>query len=421
MTTIPTSVSAHLIRFLKDRLVAPSSIPFSGMSPGEMSELERLIEVNRLQPLMHTLQTLEDEIPFTADYDEQLRSEAYRRMLFGNHQVKQAVAFAQALENKGIRCICMRGPFASLDLYGDAGIRPYNDIDLLVPRSKAMDAWRVACDRGYELFSAHMPVRYFLRHHLHWQLKQPQQNVICDLHWAVEHPYRLYRIDYAVVFADAVKVQTGQGSWYEPAPGHHILLTALHIRKHVDDLHALSLQSDGLDVLLRRGELLHLIDLALLIQRHGAVLNWEKLASDARRWNCLDALSGSLACVKRAFDLSVPDGFMDRLHIAVPDWQIAGETRALPQGRLPRALLGALAKKGGFRVEKIRDAYRYFSPPDEYFSDQPGTHRSWLRLRHQCHAARVLAFAAVDTTLATCIAQARGMRSKPTQAKASVS
>ena len=314
-----------LLLFFKQRLVAPGAEGFDLFDDADADALAALIKRNRLEALMHTLPGLDDTMPLGSDAAERYRGESFRRMLFGNHQISQGVAFAAALADAGVPCLCMRGPYTSLDLYGDPGIRPYNDLDLLVPRKQAMAAWQVACDLGYELFTPGMPVRYFLRHHLHWQLRQPKQNVICDLHWAVEHPYRLYKIDYDAIFAAAQTVRCEGRTWHEPAPIHHVLLTAIHLRKHVDELWRWSKQPSGLEALVARGELLHLLDLALLVQRHGAKLDWDALSETAVTWNACEALAGSLALMQEAFALEIPAGWLGALEAAIPDWQ-----RALP-------------------------------------------------------------------------------------------
>ena len=393
------NASRLIYQFLRDRLIVPASNPAMVVAPEFLPEVEVLVKANRLEPLIHALRNEEDSIPFSDAVEGAYRTEAYRRMLFGAHQMRQALAFSDALKEDGIPCICMRGPFTSQDLYGDPGIRAYNDIDLLVPRGQATDAWRVAQKLGYELFSPHMPVKYFLRHHLHWQLKQPHQNVLCDLHWAVEHPYRLYRIDYDDVFARSVEVSSPHGSWIEPAPVHHLIFTALHIRKHVDDVLSLSLKSGGIAAMARRGEVLHLIDFACLLQKHRLELDWRDLFDVAASWHGLEALAACLSLVQDAFGTEFPEGYLAEMIEAIPVWQRAESVG--DRSEMGERALGKAALRGGFRAEKLQDAFYYLTPPLAYFGQGSNVLRRLQRVRHQCVAGVRLTFAGVDTLIAT--------------------
>lgn len=397
--------SEGLLRFLRHRLVTPSDETV--VLESDQESMVYLTDRNRLQPLLHTLRGVEDDLGLDDTVLESYRNEAHRRMLFGNQQIRHALAFVEALQEAGVPCICMRGPFASQDLYGDPGIRPYNDIDLLVPRGCAMEAWGVAKKLRYELFSRGMPVKYFLRHHLHWQLRQPEQNVICDLHWAVDHPYRMYRIDYEAIFAEARRVESPFGSWMEPHPMHHLILTALHVRKHVEELYTISQQPDGVAVLVARGEVLHLIDAALLLQRHGQVLDWDRLGDVAADWNAEEAVVGCLALVQRAFGVSVPQPWFKSFQSAIPAWRLSDSSIKFPAGNVWAKALSRSARVGGFRAEKVCEAGDYLFPPAELFGAEPGFGR-WLRRRsHQFFAAARLGFAGIDTAVATSVARVR--------------
>lgn len=56
-----------------------------------------------------------------------------------------------ALTAAGVRCLSFKGPLLSLVLHGDSGIRPSNDIDVLVPAADRDHALAVLAGIGFEL------------------------------------------------------------------------------------------------------------------------------------------------------------------------------------------------------------------------------------------------------------------------------
>jgi hypothetical protein len=394
--------------FIHARIIEPSPAPLRLPDPAPDPVFAELVRRNRLGATLYAAAAESDTWPVSEDREQAWKREAYRRAASHPQQLNQAVHLAAELEARGVPCICMRGPFVGSRLYGTAAWRPFADVDLLVPRKRAWDAWSVAAAAGFELFQEHMPPGYFLRHHMHWQLKHPVSGLLCDLHWAVEHPYRLCRIDYAGIFDRARMVEVDGQRWREPDPVDHFLLLALHVKKHMPALYRLCRSEDASVQVFLHGEALHIVDLALLMRRDAATLDASRLLETAEAWQCLDALAGSLEYVQRIFNLRLEEDILEAAHARVPAWQ--REASALSPGLKAPRWWAVVAFKGGFRTEKMADAWAYLNPPPAYFGNAGGPGRLFRRTGYRIGAASRLAFAGVDTLLSVGLALLRGKR-----------
>lgn len=96
------------------------------------------------------------------------------------------------------------------------GTRYFLDIDLLVPKREREKAFQEAASSGFFLRSPLMPKGFCARHHLHWSLHKKESDTFCDLHWALDHPYKLFRIDYDAIFERAVEKECDGFTWRQP-------------------------------------------------------------------------------------------------------------------------------------------------------------------------------------------------------------
>jgi hypothetical protein len=405
-----TRAVEHLTAFLHARIVRGDHAP---LQPVEVSAdiYAELVKRNRLGATLYASASEIDIWPVSKEQVADWKREAYRRAVSQPQQLHQATQLARVLEANRVSCICMRGPFIGSRLFGDASWRPFSDVDLLVPREHARQAWSAAETSGFELFQENMPLGYFLRHHLHWQMKHAVSGLLCDLHWAVEHPYRLYRIDYAGLFARSRMVEVDGLTWREPDPADLFLLLAMHLKKHMPSLVRMCTEDDAIQQVFLHGEALHIVDLALLMKHDASMLDGARLLQTAEDWQCLDALAAGLECVARMFAMELPGGIREAAHARIPAWQTLEAPAAAAKAASRWWAIAAF--KGGFRTEKMADAWTYLNPPPAYFGDKAGPARFARRHRHQIKAAARLSFAGVDTLVSVCVALLRGKRKGP--------
>jgi Uncharacterised nucleotidyltransferase len=311
--------------------------PLAPLSPEASARRHDLASHNRLDALLYDAGG-SDDVPGA-------RAEFRRRVLKAGRQLAAGVRLVDALRGAGIPCLALRGPFHGAWLHGNPALRPGKDIDLLVPRARARAALAVAKDLGYSHAKPGMPEGFFLRHHLHWQIRNEAEGSLCDLHWAVEHPYRLYAIGYDALFASAETGAHDGMAWSRPCARHALLLDLLHLHKHMESVPG----KWTAERVTHAGEALHLLDAALLARGRGGELDWDGFIREGLGWRIGDAIALGLALLAEERLAPIPD----RVLRAFPIPPAQNRRFSTPRW------WGGVAARGGFRPDQWGAATRY--------------------------------------------------------------
>jgi len=281
-----------------------------------------------------------------------------------NKRLQTGIRLAEQLESNGIPAICYRGPFSGLRLYNDIATRPFQDIDLIVPDDQAEAAYELALRSGFQSQQEGVPSGFFRRHHIHWALHS--NGTLLDLHWRVEHPYTLYKIDYAEIFADS-RMVTHQGfTWREPNPVHLFLLCCSQLTKTEPAALHLAQDAAASDHLFRQRLLWKWMDIARLWQEEDLSAQSATLVEIARRWRMDASLSAGLAGLQNLFGIQIPESLVTSLQ-QTDAWPVQTPAYA-PEFQGPGFLSKFALKRGGFRFNRINDIGRFLLPPTDFFS-----------------------------------------------------
>ena len=351
-----------------------------------------IVRRNRLQPLMATRLSGRQSAPWEAAlrqgelaYQASL-IHAYRHLAAGTR-------LAAEMERAGIRCLALRGPFFGLNLYEDAGVRAFTDIDLLIPVARRRQALDVAHAAGYGVSGRLLPLRFFERHHLHWRLENPVDAVVCELHWALDHPYKPFAVDYDAIF-DQSEIRATEGyRWREPQPGHLLIAAGMHAAKHCRVGRDYAESPGFLGHVIKAGWMTHWLDVLAILRKHGARLDWDVIIGEARAWGVEESLVTAMAGAARIMGASVPESVLGRL-AAIPRPPAPGGERTRPLGQ--RRGIGRIAAMGGFRAECLRDAWAYVLAKDRGIRGNAAV-RPMKRAVYAVGACVRLGIAAVET------------------------
>lgn len=227
---------------------------------------------------------------------------ARRQYLLG---VEQLSGVLSALEREGVAAIPLKGPTLGEALYPDPGLRPFTDLDLLIHKADLSRVLQLLPALGYRHLDDGRSLEY----------AQAYGNAACfvgegtppadfplDVHWKLldyRSGRRAAAIDLQEIWDRAVKVQ----GWSQPVlglcPEDLLVYLALHWAVH----HALS-------------GLAWPLDLALLLRRQGAHLDWDGVAERAQRWRVAGALYFALCEIHDQFGVGVPPALLARLRPA---------------------------------------------------------------------------------------------------------
>lgn len=205
---------------------------------------------------------------------------------------RRAAGAVDRLSGEGIPTMVLKGASLSLLTYGDAGARPMDDVDVLVPlerRAGAVEALRSAGWRP-EKEDADGWARV---HHSMGLAGQGGGNL--DLHWfSLWQPARDEPL-----WARAVPLELSGAQTLAPCPADQLLLACVHGTPW-SPLPPFRWIADAMTV----------------IRRAGAGLDWDRLAAEAERRRLTVAGAAALAYLSEEFAAEIPPAVLGRLRAA---------------------------------------------------------------------------------------------------------
>ena len=307
----------------------------------------RLLELarrNRVVPLLLQGLTGCPGPPESVLHDLRERTETVRRKnLALTEALHRILALCRAHD---VRILSFKGPELACEAYGDIGLRPFGDIDLLIHPKDIARVTAVLPPQGFPLRAACAWQHFF----------RSDDGVGLDVHWALGPRWMRSPADFEEWWANAREIPV-EG---EPVP-----------TLSVEDLVLVLSLMLAKDCMFRRQRLVQLCDIAALVSRHPA-LDGPALLARARRLDLhrMVLVQGILA--SELLDAPLPVGF-------------AEAARAEPAvGRLVREA------RSGFLGETIEPT------TDEGLGPGPGLtgHRFFLRSQarfgHRAHYLGVI-------------------------------
>jgi len=212
----------------------------------------------------------------------------------------QIQEIAAAFVAASVRATVLKGADFSDCLYPDPSLRPFTDLDLLVPREEVASAERILSELGYTACEAGMKYEsgYGERS---WRRPDRREGTV-EVHWNLVNSPKLRRgLDLAwndLAFADDSRPD---GTMVRPTASSRLLIAAVH-----------AAASHGFD----RLQLLY--DVSLAAAGRGGPLDVEWLAAAARRTGAALALTVSLSLSARL--LAEPACSALRRQLRLPGW-----------------------------------------------------------------------------------------------------
>jgi len=346
----------------------------------------------KLGPLLHAGRLAFPAPPPSAAWRARFRKE-YFTSVVSHHLYRGAAAeILEEAERRGIPAILMRGTAVAERYYSDdPALRPYTDIDLLVPRACLPETKRLARQLGYRPSPAAFPDAFYERHHLHLRYLGTRSGMPLEIHWAVDHPLSTHRIDYASLFASATADRVGGAFVLRPSDTDEFLLLALHLAKHASAVHGLPpTLLPGRSV--ERGLVLWMLDLERIVARRGPAFDWDALLARAREWEVSAPLSAALGVTATVLGTQVPGAVRRQLLAAAPVGALERACARLANGHGPvsrrlRAWSGRLsASPAFFSLERGAEIGHILVPSAEWVRRHGPAPRLPLPLRRLLHA-----------------------------------
>jgi len=227
------------------------------------------------------------------------------------HEFKTALA---AFREAGIPLIVLKGAHLAEAIYGNPGVRPMTDIDILVAKDDLEKAETVLRGLGFQaspgIGRIEREVECGLSREL--PLHSKPGGIFFDVHWTVEDPASPFAIDVEGLWARAQTIEVAgvktRGLSTEDLILHMCLHTAYHDKF--------------------RAGVMPLCDAAEIVQKRGADMDWAALGRRAFEWKAGKWVYVTLRMAKDLLKAAVPDEFLERLKPADFNAEIAALARA---------------------------------------------------------------------------------------------
>ena len=247
-----------------------------------------------------------------------LENAYYHGLACGAYGAQIVGEMLSRLRQEGVEAILLRGLALAETLYDDPALRPYSDFDLLIRRRDVERAKATLLDLGYHFSPRDVDAAYFERNHLHLQFVKA--DAVIELHWALDHKYTVFAIDYDSFFSEARDGELGDVPALLIPPENLLLSLCIHLVKHCYYMRHIPPGPELIAWILNDGFLILFSDIDGLLRCHERDLDWDLVLQEARRWLVEPVVQPSLALAVQLFRTPVPERVLESLPAPRAGW-----------------------------------------------------------------------------------------------------
>ena len=237
-----------------------------------------------------------DGTPRPAEVDRRCRDARIRGALRALVAERILSDIEARFSKTGVEFMVLKGVPLAQELYGEPGLRPMDDLDILVRRQEREGALEAMRDLGYRLPPGSLSQRFYLRHHFHLlMLRQVRTGLPVELHWNTQPFFSTSLIPEDEFWEGRRTCRVGAVDVTVPGREQEFLYLIQHLSRHLLGWGP-EVAEDPVAVFLnpaRRGRLTWLADLHLLSNAE-PLLDREKMARLAEKWFMSDELQDAL-------------------------------------------------------------------------------------------------------------------------------
>lgn len=211
------------------------------------------------------------------------RSEMARYLIFADELERLLTCFNQAK----IPVIVLKGMALAEKLYGNPGLRPMQDIDLLIHQQDRLKAGSILREKGYVVDHSHDEKIVWQYSYLHWE-----KRVAVDLHWhltTVSNFNWTTDVDLANMWAATEKILVGGAEALIFNPTSQLIYLAIHLAVH-----------HNFDTLIQ------LCDVNQAVIQYTGLLYWLRLIRKARAYRVKNIVYFALYFARALLNSPVP-------------------------------------------------------------------------------------------------------------------
>jgi hypothetical protein len=204
--------------------------------------------------------------------------ESAQKNIFLARELQQ---IASLFKSEGRKILVYKGALAAMELYGNLALRPFGDIDILVPLIERNAAIELLLELGYQKASD----RPLLHYDYELTFIHPQRRTIVDLHWHVTSPAFPVNLTFEELWQRRRTMEIGKEEISCFSREDLFLILCVHASKH--------------------GwlQLSWLVDLGAFINLE---IDWEVVAKRSQKWHVSQIVALGICLANELLDAGLP-------------------------------------------------------------------------------------------------------------------
>ncbi|NOT02536.1 MAG: nucleotidyltransferase family protein [Phycisphaerales bacterium] len=270
-------------------------------------EWERVVDVARRNGLcgllLESARSQATNIPEAAE--RQLRSETDHCASVNRYALSRLTEIAGSFRDAHIDLMVLKGAALIADLYGDPGLRPMSDLDLLIHPCDADRADGLLRLLGFDRGQSLLTCDFYPRYHYETEYRQRGPRPLrLDVHVRPWRPLRYGRLIPAyALWGDKREVIVGAGTMNVPGRTEMLIHLLGHAAFHGAD------------------RLLWLVDIHRYATVHHCDIDWRQFTTRLEDWRLTCASRLAIDCTERSLGPCIPDHVRSALATARPNWR----------------------------------------------------------------------------------------------------
>ncbi len=253
----------------------------------DWSALFELMKGHGLTPIVSQVLSQCPDANVPAEFRQAARNLAFVRRVQNFEQLRVLLGLLEAFERMGVDVLPMKGLIFANEAYGDLGLRPSGDIDLLVAREDRLPAEEILKLTGAVPDAERNPERHSV-----WRLN----GVLIELHAGCESDWCPRRLERDIYFRWRREVELGPKRVQAFSREGTIIYACSHCASHYVTPFV---QLEGLKLSLY-------LDLALFLRRWEEQLDWVALIEQSERLSSPLIVRPHLIAAMALFDPPIP-------------------------------------------------------------------------------------------------------------------
>jgi Uncharacterised nucleotidyltransferase len=258
-----------------------------------------LSETHKLTQLLY--QNLKTSCPGVAPPDvlRQLHEMYSSHVQFILFLTGELVSLVKNFSAMGIPALPYKGPVLATQVYENLALRPFIDLDVLVPVDDILPAKEYLLDKGYRISWPELPLsnarqRAHISSKYNYQFFQSDRNITLELHWGVTPRYFAFPSNPEWLWQDLQTIPLAGTPILAFSIEKLLLILCVHGGNHLWD------------------RVSWICDVSELISRH-VDINWDAVFEDASRFGVRRLLLTGLRLARDLLDATLPDEIWKRV------------------------------------------------------------------------------------------------------------